>query len=45
MKSLQIFKRARYRRFVYLVFVMFGTTLNLLPRRAVFLGLVIAEVV
>lgn len=34
--------RGGRRRFVYQVFVIVGATLNLLPRRAVFLGLVIA---
>ncbi|MGJ5242267.1 TIGR04372 family glycosyltransferase [Bradyrhizobium oligotrophicum] len=36
--------RIRYRRFVYLTFVVVGTILNSLPRRAVFLALVTAEV-
>ncbi|UFZ04426.1 TIGR04372 family glycosyltransferase [Bradyrhizobium ontarionense] len=38
-------KRLRHRRFVYLVFVVVGAILNLLPRRIVFLLLVIADVV
>ncbi|MGJ4892268.1 TIGR04372 family glycosyltransferase [Bradyrhizobium sp. HKCCYLRH3099] len=38
-------KPARYRRFVYLAFITFGAALSLLPRRLVFLGLVVAEFV
>jgi putative glycosyltransferase (TIGR04372 family) len=38
-------KRVAYRRFVYLAFVVVGAILNLLPRRAVFLLLVITDVV
>ncbi|MGC2781626.1 MAG: hypothetical protein WA418_38920, partial [Bradyrhizobium sp.] len=38
-------KRLRHRRVVYLVFVVVGTILNLLPRRIVFLLLVIADAV
>ena len=38
-------KRVAYRRFVYLAFVTVGAILNLLPRRVVFLVLVITDAV